>query len=277
MTRPLQAERGQLLVDLGSVPVPVDRVGAHVLVDRHEVRLVGGLAAGARDAALRVNDSIRHEARADQRREGQDRSRRVAAGIRDEGGRCDLAAVQLGEAEDGLGAQRRRTVLAVPLLVRGEILQPEVRGQVHDAHALLAQGSDRRGSRTMGIGDEREVCDGTQPLGIELLELQRDAIARIQVVEAAAGVGARRDGLQRDARVPPEQGARPARRRTRTPPPRRHASSHSRSEPPVSCAICCLIRSRAVATSSSVSVRSSDRNSSRRANDLRPSPTCSPR
>ena len=40
-----------------------------------------------------------------------------------------------------------------------------------------------------------------EPVGVERLELQRHAVARIEVVEPAAGLAARGDRLQRDVRM----------------------------------------------------------------------------
>ena len=74
-----RAERAQLLLDLADVAVGEDPVRLDALVDLAEVEVRLGVAAGARDAALGVDDDVVDEPRAGERREGEDRGRRVAA------------------------------------------------------------------------------------------------------------------------------------------------------------------------------------------------------
>ncbi len=77
---------GKHLVDLRHVAVGADAVGRDALVAFGEVEMRLGLAAGAADAALAVDDDAVRRDRAgfQERREGQDRGGRVAAGVGDE-------------------------------------------------------------------------------------------------------------------------------------------------------------------------------------------------
>ena len=51
------------------------------------------------------------------------------------------------------------------------------------------------------IGDERDVGRSRQALGVERLQLQRHAVARVEIVQPPARLAARGDGLERDARM----------------------------------------------------------------------------
>ena len=65
----------QLLVDLGRVAVALDRVGAHVLVDRHEVGASSVASRPAPETPLLASTT----ASAISSRSGQRRERRIAA------------------------------------------------------------------------------------------------------------------------------------------------------------------------------------------------------
>ena len=126
--------RGQLLLDLGCVPVPGHPVRGHVLVDRHEMRGVGRRPARPRDARLGVHDYVLDQPRSGQRPQREQRRRGIAAGIGDEAGLADPFAIALGQAVDGIVQQLRRRMPAVPQLVGGRIVQPEVRTEIDYAH-----------------------------------------------------------------------------------------------------------------------------------------------
>ena len=104
--RPGWIERGQLLLHLGHVAVAADAVGLDALVDLGEREIRLGLAAGARDAALRVDDEVADQPRPGEGSKGEDRRGRVAAGRADDRGlgvdeRLQLGAVQLRQPVDG--------------------------------------------------------------------------------------------------------------------------------------------------------------------------------
>jgi len=73
------AERGELLLHLGDVPVAAHAVGLHALVDLAEHEVLLRLAPGTRDARLRIDDQVADQTCPRQRRQGEERRRRVAA------------------------------------------------------------------------------------------------------------------------------------------------------------------------------------------------------
>ena len=194
----------ELLLDLGGVAVARHPVGVDVLVDGHEVGLLGGGAPGARHARLGVDDDVLDQPCARQRREREQRRGRIAAGVGDQRGAADLLAVQLGQPVDGLVEQLGRLVLAVPPLVHRRVAQAEVGAQVDDAHAPLAQRADQRRGGAVGVGDDRGVDVGVA-VEVELLELERHPVVRVEIVEPPADVAARGDRLQLERRVAVEQ------------------------------------------------------------------------
>ena len=180
----------ELLLDLGDVAVARHAVRAQVLVDGHEVGLLGRGAPRARHPGLRVDDQVVDQPRPRQRREREQRRGRIAARVRDQRGAADLLAVQLREAVDGLAEQLGRLVLAVPAPVHRGVAQAEVGAQVDDANAPLAQlGHERRG-RAVGVGDDRGVDVGVA-VEVELLELERHPVVGVQIVEPPPHVAAR--------------------------------------------------------------------------------------
>ena len=247
---PVAAERGQLLVDLGRVPVALDRVRR----SRSRRR---------RRSACARSPRARRPTRRSWRRRPRPRSGPRARAARARGSRRssssrgwrpasrarDRVAVQLGQAEDRLAAQLGRAVLARTSARRrrGRAAGSRPRGRRRAGPARAApRPTGSRGA--VRIGDERDVGASPQPLGVERLELERHAVARVEIVEPAAGVGARGDRLER-RRADGARGAPPsARRRSRTRRPRsaRHgspptatadadsAAGYSRSDPPVS-------------------------------------------
>ena len=126
-------------------------------------------------------------------------------------------------------------------------------------------GDDRRG-RAVRVGDDGRV-DGV-PADVEDLELQRHARARVHVVEPLAGLRPRGHVRELEERVAVEQlrgdraGVADARRGRRPQP---------RSSPSSFVLTASTIFSRCGAISSSVSVRSPARNSSRTASEVWPS------
>ena len=184
---------GQLLLKLGGVPVALDLVGLDVLGDRDEVRRLGGLAAGSRDARLGVHHHVGDVLA--QRPERQQRGGRVAAGGGHEVRAADLFAVRLREAVDGLVEQLGRLVLCVPALVALAV-EAEVGREVHDLEAALAQRLHRRRRRAVRVGHDRGVRPLRDRVGVELLERHRHAVARVELVVAAPRVRASRDRSQ---------------------------------------------------------------------------------
>ncbi len=197
------AQRRQLLLDLGPVPVPLGLVGEGVLVHRDVVHRVAAAAAGAGDALLGVDDDVGEQALLGQRRQGEHARGRVAAGSGDQLRLAQPVAVELGQPVDRSLEQLRRPVLAVPALIGGQVAQPEVGGEVDDEGAQPAQGGDRRGRGAVRVGDDRRV-DPLDPVEVELGQLQRHPVARVEPVEPLAGVAARGDRDQLQPRVAPD-------------------------------------------------------------------------
>ncbi len=96
-------------------------------------------------------------------------------------------------------------MLAVPLGVHGRVAQAEVRAQVDHPDAALVQVGHELGRRAVRVGDDRRL----QPLGlavqVERLEHQRHAVVGIELVQAAAGVGASGNRPQLELRMPKQQ------------------------------------------------------------------------
>ena len=125
-----------------------------------------GLAAGAGDAALRVDDEVADEPGTGQGGERQEGRRRVAARRADERDRRvdegrELGSMELRKAVDGDVEQLGRGVLeAVPARIVGGVAQPEVRPEVDDRGAGGEQVRDEPGRRAVGEGQERRVDVG---------------------------------------------------------------------------------------------------------------------
>lgn len=209
--------------------MPRHPVRAQVLIHSHEVGLLGGRAPSARHTGLGVDDHVPDHTSARERRKREQRRGRIAAGVRDQRRAADLLAVELRETVDGLAEQLGRLVLAVPAPVHGGVVQAEVGAQVDDADTALAQrGHQRRGS-AMRIGDDGGVNVGVA-VEVQLLELERHPVVRVQIVEPPSHVAARRDRPELERWMPVKQ---PRGQRTREPgaPEHGHAMRHGSSRP----------------------------------------------
>src|SRR3990172_6765693 len=116
----LAGKQPQFLLDLAAVAVSRRGVGEDVLVALEKVGAAGGGASRARDAGLRVDDDRGRPGQPgpQQRRDRQQRGRRVAAGVADDAGATDLRAVQLRQPVGRLFQQRLRDMWGlVPALV----------------------------------------------------------------------------------------------------------------------------------------------------------------
>ena len=102
-----------------------------------------------------------------------------------------LVAVELGQPVDGVRRAARGAVLAVPLLVGLEVAQPEVGREVDDLRPRPRSSATTGRGGAVRVGDDRGV-DVLDRVEVELGQLQRHAVARVELVEAGAGVGARR-------------------------------------------------------------------------------------
>src|SRR6476469_730852 len=193
----------QLLFDLGPVPMPLSLVGEGVLVHRDVAHRVAAAAAGTGDALLGVDDDVGQQAALGERRQGQHAGGRVAARRGDKFGVAQLLAVELAEAVDGAPEQLGRAVLAVPALVGRQVAQAEVGGEVDDERAEAAQRRDRRRRGAVRVGDDRRV-DLLDLVEVELAQLERHPVARVEAVEPLAGVAARGDRDQLQLRVAPD-------------------------------------------------------------------------
>ena len=258
----------ELLLDLGRVAVAADLVGRDRLVDADEVLVVRRLAAGAADARLGVDHHVAEQLGAGERREGEDRGGRVAAGVGDEVGAGDLLAVQLRQPVHGAAHQsgrrvRRRTS---PRRRPGRGAGSRQTGRPPARRARAAprppapprRAGRRRRRRRRPRGDRgrtpraraARACAGVPPTAARRRPTGR---SRRPARSADGGAGAHSPPRRRSRRRPGRLPAQP-----RGSPPRRSATAAS-------------IFARRCATSSSVSVRSSARNRSRRASETRPS------
>ena len=127
-------------IDLGAVPVAVDAVRGHVLVDRYEVRRVGRGAAGAGHTALGVDDRVADQLLAGER--ARARGSRPSSSSR--GSRPGLARAIASRwssvsPKTGLGLQRGCAMRPVPALAERAVVQAEVRREVDDPHPPLAE------------------------------------------------------------------------------------------------------------------------------------------
>ena len=221
--------------DLREVPVPLEPVGDEVGVDGAEVGARRRRLAGAADARLGVDHDI-VQAQLLERLQGEQRRRRVAAGVGDEVRSRDLVAVQLGEPVDAREHLRER-VRAVPLGVRRRV-EAEVGRQVDDPGAGVEQVLHRRRCFAVRQADEGEVdaldlgpCAERevgaqarqvrrervtgQRLGAHLSELY-GRVTKQQLREQGAGVAAAADhgdGRRRGQRVSMGRSRGGARRR----------------------------------------------------------------
>jgi hypothetical protein len=103
--------------------------------------------------------------------------------------------MRLRETVDRLGDQLRSLVGLIPALVALAV-QPEVRGQVHDLESARAQLPYGGSGGLVGVGHQRGLGPLRDPVGIELLQGQLHAVARIELVVGRAGVAARRHDRQ---------------------------------------------------------------------------------
>ena len=264
--------------------MPVESVGREVLGDVDEVE---GTLPGARHSRGRADDHVADQAALGKRREGEHRRGGIAAGVRDQLGGAHPVAVELGEPVDGALQQVGLAVRPVPALVAGHVAQAEVGGEVDDQGAQAPQLGDERCRRAVRVGDDRsvELLDLVQ---VQLLEDERDPMARVEPLQRRPGLAARADrGELEPGVVPDDPGGQragepggpgdehpgtglPLQRLRRAACLLTHATTRRSAS-------ASLIASRMGATSSSVRVRSAALNSSRSARLFRPSPTCSPR
>ena len=138
----------------GSVAVALDSVRREVLVHRDEVETVSRDPPGAGDPRGGADDHVVREPRLGERCEREDGCGRVAARIGDEPGAPDLVAMELREPVDRVRQELRRSVVAVGLLVDGQVVQPEVGGDVDHGHSG-ARRSSRRPRRPPRAGRRR--------------------------------------------------------------------------------------------------------------------------
>lgn len=242
----------QLLLDLRGVSVARDSIGVDVLVRGDEVGLLAGRAPGPRDPRFGVDDDVLDHAGAGERGEREQGGRRVAAGVGDQVGPGDLLAVSLGEAIDGLSQELRGLVFAVPLLIDRGVVQPEVGAVIDYAHAPFTQSCHQRCGGAVRVGDDRSIDLGVA-VEVELLELERHPVLRVEIVQAAPLVATGSQRLQLERGVPVQQ---PRGQRAREPSGAEYRDARRHGSSPSSLCKTLAIASRCWATSWSVSVRS---------------------
>ena len=198
------SEQCELLLDLRRVPVAGDLVGENVLPGHREVGALVKGPAGAGDALLGVDDHVGDQSGPRERRESEQRGRRVAAWVRDDIRAGDRVAVQLGQSVHRLREQPGSRVWAIPALICLQRAEPEVRAEVDNARAGLPQRRHCRRGRRMRVGDDGRV-NAAERGRVQRLDDQRDAVARIQVLERAPHLRAARYADKVKAGVLPEQ------------------------------------------------------------------------
>src|SRR6266576_7160940 len=106
-------------------------------------------------------------------------------------------------------------MLAVPLLIDIERGEAKVGTEVDYTNPPLTQRPDRWRCGSMWVSDHGGI-DPIQPIQAQLLDRQRNSVARVELIEAPSDLRAPGDGHQLEARVAPQQvrgpGAREARR-----------------------------------------------------------------
>ena len=200
----------QLLLDLRGVPVLGDIVGLHALVHLAEVRVLAGLRARARDAALGVDDDVLMlgKPRVQQRRGRQYRAGGVAARVAHQARGLDGVAVTLGQAVHRHVQQVGPAVRgAVPLFVHLHIVVAEVARHVDDLHARLDQRGDDHVRRAVRQRGEHHVAVLGELFHVQRHELMADrALERgIDVRNVLPFIGLGRKIDQLDLRVAGQQ------------------------------------------------------------------------
>ena len=154
---------GELLLDLGDMPVATDAVRRDALVDLAEEQVRLGLATGARDAALGVDHEVADQAGPRERSEGEQRRGRVAARRADDRDRCvdqglELGAMELRQPVDRVVEEvGPRMLEAVPARVVVRVAEAEVGAEVDDGGARGGEiGGDLR-ARAVGECQEDRV------------------------------------------------------------------------------------------------------------------------
>ena len=183
---------------------PVDLVRRDVLVGRDEVRRARRRAAGAGDAGLGVDHDVADQPRARQRREPEQRRGRVAAGVGDEVGARDLrrGAAPAARRRPGRTARAPCARRTSPRRCRGRAAGSRPTGR---RPARRARAARRRPAPPRRAGRRRPPRRRRVPVGVEDLELQRHARARVHVVEPLAGLRARGHVRELEERVAVEQ------------------------------------------------------------------------
>ena len=226
-----------------------------------------GARARPGHAGLGVDHDVADHAGPRQRRQAEQRGGRIAAGVGHEiGAATSRSRTAPAARRRPARSSRGRLVLAVPVLVDRAVAQPEVGRQIDHARARGPQLGDDRRRRAVRIGD-----DG----GVDRV-LGRRRRPRADAARACAGARRRAAGPPPRARsrAPARRtgggraAARRSRRRSR---PRRGRRPQPRSSPSSLALTASTIFVRCGAISSSVSVRSPARNSSRTASDVCPS------
>ena len=199
------AARVEPLDDFRMVPVSLDRVGLEAVGGFGEQQSHLGLAARAGNAGLAVGDEVRgvHDARLEQRQEAELHRGRVAARIADDARLPDGLAVHLRQAVDRFGEEVGTGVgHAVPLGEDRGILEPEIRGEVDDAHTLARELAGFLHRDAVRRREEHDVA-GVEAGVRRVDERQRvpAAQAREHLGDGRSGVLARRDDAHVDVRV----------------------------------------------------------------------------
>ena len=201
---PGRPEGLELLHDLGQMPVTFNGVCVDCFVDLAEVRPDPRRAPSAAHARLRIHDDVG----ADQSthcggREGEDGSGGKAARDRDQLRALQLVFVKLRQPKHRLLEQRRlRVRLAVPLRIKGSVVEPEVGAHVDHPRSCVEPSLHPRRANVVRQAAEDHVDGGGRRLG---QELPRQVGYRKDLGEGFTGVRARGELCQLDARMPRQQ------------------------------------------------------------------------
>ena len=163
----LRGGKRKLLEQLAGVAMAEDGVGREIVCGVHEVGLVGGLLAGAADAAFGVADDAVveiDEAGAEKRRKREDNGRGVAAGVGNEARRGNLVAMKLRRAVNGLGLEGGgERGIGVGELVDGAVggvMQAPGTAEIDDLDAAFEPGRSPFPRGFVGQGEKDDVDAG---------------------------------------------------------------------------------------------------------------------
>ena len=176
-------------------------------MDLGEVRPLRRRLARARHARLRVDDDVdagNEKTGGQERRQGQQRGRRIAARVGHESGAGNGVARQFGQAIDHAVGEAVR--LRIPAGTRGGVPEPERAREVDDPHSALGQRGPEFRRRLVGQGKKDHVGVVREHVVRERRDLPVPESGECgQRTRRAAARAGRHRGRDRHARMAGEQ------------------------------------------------------------------------